>query len=237
MKTLLHRGAGLLTTSLLLAGVSTLSPASVRAAGNDSCSFNGDTSKPNCSGYIFSKQGDKMLNLISLPSVGAGTITFSEATPGVWVVDVDFFTELMAPAMGTFEYQLEINADNAEYFNRVGLDIIGPSVGAIVEPMFKGSKTVNGVLPPTGVNPRVLSVDQDDRSDIDSFAGLLKKINVKDTYMVSSGSINSIQNSYSQKTFFPPEEEVPGPLPLLGAGAAFAFSRRLRTRVLAARGA
>ena len=38
----------------------------------------------------------------------------------------------------------------------------------------------------------------------------------------------AISNTYAQT-------EVPGPLPLLGAGAAFGFSRRIRNRIKGAR--
>jgi hypothetical protein len=231
MKTLSQRSAGLLATSLLLAGVSTLSPASVRAVGNDTCSFGTNMAKPSCTGFSFTKQGDKQIKLLSSPSTGNGTIQFTEQTSNVWVVDVDFIQELMATASGTFEYEIEIDAANSSYFNQVGLAIIGPPIG---DPMFNATKTVYG---PTGVNPPMLSVDETDRSNFDAFAGLVKKIRVVDTYEVTMGSLNSIQNSYSQKEAFPPTDRVPGPLPLLGAGAAFGFSRRLRTRVLTARGA
>ena len=83
--------------------------------------------------------------------------------------------------------------------------------------------------------PPTLMVDQIKDKQVGSFASLLKKISVVDTYKVTAGSVNSFQNSYTQIESFAPPDEVPGPLPLLGVGAAFGFSRRLRTRVLAAR--
>jgi hypothetical protein len=46
----------------------------------------------------------------------------------------------------------------------------------------------------------------------------------------ANGSINSLQNSFGQTV--PP---VPGPLPLVGIGAAFGFSRRIRSRIKGAR--
>jgi len=42
--------------------------------------------------------------------------------------------------------------------------------------------------------------------------------------------LDAIQNNYTQNT-----DRVPGPLPLLGAGAAFGFSRRIRSRIKGAR--
>jgi hypothetical protein len=190
----------------------------------------------NCSTFTFDKQLDKTLKLLSLPSTGAGTIQFTQQTPGIWVVDVDFIQDLMANASGSFEYEIEIDPapGNRDYFFEVGLAIIGPPIG---DPMFTATKAVTGVFPPTGPNPpTALFVNETNRSLFDSFDGDVKKIRVVDTYSVSKGSINSIQNSYSQVTRGR-KEQVPGPLPLLGAGAAFGFSRRLRTRVLAARGA
>lgn len=50
------------------------------------------------------------------------------------------------------------------------------------------------------------------------------------TYSVSRASIR-----VDDPVIPPPTDAVPGPLPLLGAGAAFGFSRRLRSRVNAAR--
>jgi hypothetical protein len=48
-------------------------------------------------------------------------------------------------------------------------------------------------------------------------------------------TLQNIKNSYRQDFSREPFDEVPGPLPLLGAGAAFGFSRRLRSRLLAAK--
>jgi len=45
---------------------------------------------------------------------------------------------------------------------------------------------------------------------------------------VSSGEIQSVTSTINTRE---PRSTVPGPLPLLGAGAAFGFSRRLRNRV------
>ena len=53
-------------------------------------------------------------------------------------------------------------------------------------------------------------------------------ITVRDTWnVVSKDVLTNIKDTYTQ-------EEVPGPLPLLGAGLAFGWSRKLRSRVRAA---
>jgi hypothetical protein len=228
MKALTHSSAGLLTTSLLLAGVNVLSPVSVKALGADTCSFGANTEFPACSSFTFDKQFDKTLKLVKLPTVGDGTIQFVQQTPGIWVVDVDFIEDLMAPAVaGMLEYDLTIDPapGNNNYFFEAGLAIIGPPVGS---PEFQVKKTSTGL-------PRMLFADQTMANDQVPYDLDLKTIRVMDDYSVTQGSINSFQNSFTQITRDPQEESVPGPLPLLGAGAAFGFSRRLRTRVLAAR--
>jgi hypothetical protein len=228
MESLSYRSAGLLTTSLLLVGVGALSPASVHALGADSCSFGGNMEFPHCSSFTFDKQVDKTLKMVKSPTAGSGTVQFTQQSPGVWVVDVDFIQDLMAYAKGTFEYEIEIDPAplNNFYFKEAGIAIIGPPVN---NPTFSVTKTVPGMI------PTALMADQIKDKQLGSFPNLLKKISVVDDYEVTNGSINSFQNSYTQIEDFGPPDEVPGPLPLLGAGAAFGFSRRLRTRVLAAR--
>jgi hypothetical protein len=52
---------------------------------------------------------------------------------------------------------------------------------------------------------------------------------VEDTYVTTgSGRITGITNTFTTKSN---GTGVPGPLPLLGAGAAFGFSRKLRNRM------
>ena len=226
MKSLRYRSAGLLTTSLLLAGVSALAPSSVRAG--TTCSFGGNAAHPVCTlDFLFDKQDDKTVKLTKLPTVGMGTIQFVEQTTGIYVVDADFIPDLEAPSgWGEFEYDLTIDgAPNQFFFFEGGLAIIGPPVGG---PEFKVKQTTNG-LP-------MLMADEMDADVFDVFDSGLKSISVKNEYSVTTGSINSFQNSFTQFELGDPEK-VPSPLPLLGAGAAFGFSRRLRTRVLAARGA
>jgi len=51
------------------------------------------------------------------------------------------------------------------------------------------------------------------------------------TVSLSQGQVSTVSDVLDQK--FPPSDGVPGPLPLLGAGAAFGFSRRIRSRIKA----
>jgi hypothetical protein len=164
--------------------------------------------------------------LTKLPTIGMGTIQFA-IQAGFWVVDVDFIPDLEAPSgWGMLEYDLKIDPAANFTFLEGGLAIIGPPLG---NPEFKVKKFATG-LP-------MLMADETVTQSSDVFDPGLKTISVRDEYLVTKGSINSFQNSFNQLPGGSPTDKVPGPLPLLGAGAAFGFSRRLRTRVLAARGA
>ena len=58
-------------------------------------------------------------------------------------------------------------------------------------------------------------------------SGMFSTIYIKDTYTpAAGGGIDNVINDF---------RNVPGPLPILGAGAAFGFSRKLRGRIKAAR--
>jgi hypothetical protein len=66
-------------------------------------------------------------------------------------------------------------------------------------------------------------------SGISISSALLQTLYVRDDYDVqitSDGVIDNVQNTFGQTT-----TPVPGPLPLLGIGAAFGMSRKLRKRI------
>jgi hypothetical protein len=54
-------------------------------------------------------------------------------------------------------------------------------------------------------------------------------LNVSNVFTANGGGVDSLENSFRQGT----RSKVPGPLPLLGAGMAFGFSRKLRSRIKA----
>jgi hypothetical protein len=60
----------------------------------------------------------------------------------------------------------------------------------------------------------------------------LSTVYVQDSYMFNGTTqLNSISNNFKVTA---PASTVPGPLPILGAGASFAFSRKLRRRIKSA---
>lgn len=224
--------ANLIAYAVLLGGSTFLVSAPAHAA--NTCSFDNTSITtpvlplPSCvNGFTFDPVLGATVKITKTPTVGRGTVQFFDQA-GIWVVDLDFIPDLEAiSGEGKFSYDMTI-ATAGTAFDEVGLAIIGPPIGspsfvAIKDAANSGSSVIN------------LSVDQDKLKDFDAFGPDLTTINVTDTYSVSFRSINNLQNSFSRREFAPPESEVPGPLPLLGAGATFGFSRRLRSRLLAAR--
>lgn len=164
---------------------------------------------------------DKIFTVLQLPTVGAGEIEFQfdplpklpgATFPGIHTVDVDFLPDLNGPIVGIFEYKIDIT-DPTQYFDAIGLawNDLATSGVTVTKEVFSDAFTTN-----------ILTLTMDDQVGIlphDTY----KSIWVRDTYNVPAQSaLDDFSNSYSQ---------VPGPLPLLGAGAAFGFSRRLRRRI------
>ncbi len=73
-------------------------------------------------------------------------------------------------------------------------------------------------------NPQTVTLTQS--GTVADVVGHPTKITVTNTYTPNSGAIDNVENTF---------RNVPGPLPILGAGAAFGFSRKLRGRIKASR--
>ncbi|MFZ9752629.1 MAG: hypothetical protein ACO3B3_03610 [Cyanobium sp.] len=76
----------------------------------------------------------------------------------------------------------------------------------------------------TGGNSPIILTSTNGTPDLAPVAGGPSAIIVNNNYD-GNGAIDAVENSFQQK------QTVPGPLPLLGAGAAFGFSRKLRRRL------
>lgn len=144
--------------------------------------------------------------------------------PGTVDVDIDFTPELgdnVAPNNGTFDYQL-VSANS--FFRLARLDSTCPLLGCKVEKsLFSDMSFSMPIMLSNGTNMLVSSNGAPDQSTL---VGSYKTIYVRDVYSVdATGRLDNIANTF----------QTPGPLPVLGAGAAFGFSRKLRTRLKAAR--
>lgn len=216
----------LLGVALAGAGSFALFAGGAKAATPNPCTFGGIT--PTCDddgGQI--TVTDKIFTFLTLPTLGPGDIEIQydpgallpgAALPGVHTIDVDFTPDIVGPIggiSGFFEYKVAITSSKA--FDVIGLDWAGfnsPSGNLNV---------TKEVFQDNFITPAVLTLSTDGSTG--DISGLnLTEIWVRDTYTVPQGAIlDNFGDAYSQT--------VPGPLPLLGAGTAFGFSRRMRRRI------
>lgn len=209
-----------------MAGMTTLSLHGGSASAlTTPCSFGSNTEATACRldiPYDTKAASDKKLTLLKTPTVGDGTIEFNwiPIGPGtsylddLWEVDVDFEQPLQGPASGIFEYLIEITSpQNTNWrFDKVRLKVDSLSGNPVVtKSIYSDDAFTNEILEIIGGNGLV-----------DLPPGYTK-LYVRDSYELQGQSdvLDNFQNVYTQ---------VPGPLPLIGAGTAFAFSRRLRRR-------
>lgn len=160
---------------------------------------------------------DKIFTAISGPTLGTGVVdvdrTLISTNPDRYLfqVDLDFDPLLTntssSPVTGTFQYKVDITNPSL-FFDTASLFWAGQN-SSVTKKIYSDAFT-NLV--------QTLSVNGDEKS----IPGALRSIWVEDTYTVQPGGyLDNVVNGYTQ---------VPGPLPLVGAGAAFTFSRRLRRR-------
>lgn len=226
--------AGFLQRLLLgsaFTGIATLTlQAGQASALSTPCSFGGNIqSLPGCATgpYDSTLPSDKLITLLSTsedgstkgPTAGVGTIDFDwiSLPPAgykgdLWEVDVDFDPDINTPTTGTFDYKINITDPSWTFGSvRLKVDAIAGDP-RVIKKIYSDDAftneilevTANGFVPlPTGY----------------------QTLYVRDTYNVAQGDVlGSFQNVYTQTS-------VPGPLPLLGASTAFAFSRGLRRRL------
>ena len=217
----------LLTAGLLGgAALSALDSGSAQASSQLDCSFGTSTAYPSCNTINWTNGwtlGDKTLSNLDLTSAGSasGIFSFIEIIPfKMYSANVNFSPIIPPPTTGSYAYDLGITSAGtiAGYrFANVELGVDHQGGGQVV------TKTVAG-----GGDPVLISVNGAEIGPV-PLSGT--SIAVTDSWVLdqNAGGVSSISNTYTQTS------SVPGPLPLLGAGAAFGFSRRIRSRIKAAR--
>jgi hypothetical protein len=223
----------LLTAGLLGgAALSTLGAGSALAVNRLDCKFGVSTSiHPLCNTIDWAtgwELGDKKLtNLTYLSTIGpaeappSGDFSFiydDFGAPGLslddeWTTLVIFDPSLAAPSTGSYSYDLEIIEPGISWdwtFGDVELDTDHAGTGT------KVTKVVKDALGSTIATLESIDGMPDGPDPISGTS-----INVTDTWEIdpNTGTINAISNTYTQ---------VPAPLPILGAGAAFGSIRKLR---------
>jgi hypothetical protein len=135
-------------------------------------------------------------------------------------VRVNFLDTTFADSSGEYKYKITYNG--SEPIIRIGLDVDeGTSVGHAYD-VYKFVYSDSTFTTLVGD----LFIDETSVDDTLDVSGT--EFWIKDTWTTASPGIIQISNSY---------EAAPGPLPILGAGAAFGFSRKLRSRIKSAHSA
>ena len=164
--------------------------------------------------------GDKTIsNIICSGDVaGSGDVLINFGVNGpIYEFSSDIIRGGTGPnTSGGISYAIAINSDQA--VKSVALTAAGINFSASKE-IYSGTD----LLATLGVG------------ETTSFAAnqFLTTLNIVDTWLVGSGefaTLEDINNLYIQKPGRGPSE-VPGPLPLLGVGAAYGISRKLRVRL------
>ena len=223
-----------LLAGLLIGGVSVFAGPAQANIVRSTCNFTalGGCTGSSGSGWLNGLAlGDKLLNIVSYtfntqtnlgPAVPTGHFDFTwidaDNVPGSylddnWNVSTTFDTPVTGDgannATGTLNYTLDIIGSGL-VFNDVELDSSHTGTGGIVTKDIPGvTQLVSNNGNPDGPVP---------------VGGT--SLNVTATYsMASTGALDSFNDTYTQT------HHVPGPLPLVGVGAALSFSRRLRNRI------
>lgn len=131
-------------------------------------------------------------------------------------IEYDFIPNISATS-GSYQYSLTSTIGEFTTF-RLDFDTQLGSTSAVTKQVFSDSGFTNQIGIVTESELTILKPLSNQT---------LTTIWVRDTYSAGSGDVlDTVTNTF---------ETVPGPLPILGAGAAFGFSRKLRGRIKAAR--
>jgi len=202
----------LLAASLPLIFSSVLGAGASRAA---SCDINASLSLCNqtignktYSNFAFSGFTASPLDTIS---VGANSVTINFSPDRVVSIPSGLFTYDVALAGG-------------ETFNQAQSNITGSTLG-ITPSNF--STTLNA----TGLSPAAVANTVTNPSAASSFSSGISFASFSQTFDFTFGAAGGYLSNLGASFTTTTSQSVPGPLPVLGAGAAFGFSRKLRKRI------
>ncbi|MEB3316567.1 MAG: hypothetical protein VKO39_00265 [Cyanobacteriota bacterium] len=128
-------------------------------------------------------------------------------------VDVDYQPDLTTPGSYVFEYTLTSTLGS---FISAHLDSVGTDTQI--------TKEIWASLPSGGTAPLYTLVSNSGMPSPTLPIAPMSTLYVRDTAVVNAnGNLDNYRNTF----------QTPGPLPIVGAGAAFGFSRKLRSRIKA----
>jgi hypothetical protein len=165
--------------------------------------------------------GDKLYSDFSFTGISTGNFAFTNAIP----LEHIFSGSGLGFVGSSFSYTYKVALYNPApgtvfYGYRTGASASG-GAGSVY------SKTLKSTSP---ASTPISSVSTNGADGVQAIfpSGTISPITFESTVTrTSGGTVDVITDSIEQKQIPP----VPGPLPIFGAGAAFAFSRRLRNRI------
>ncbi|MCS5691558.1 hypothetical protein NZK33_06115 [Cyanobium sp. FGCU-6] len=167
--------------------------------------------------------GDKIYSnfVVNEGNFNNGLFSFSESgndhTLNVTTVGTPF-------GMGTysFSYTVSVAAPSTKFIESFRTSASASTVGGAV---FNKSLTTAQTASPQTVS--YTNTTTGPASPLADLSPAVSSAVFTSTLVVTSGTVNQFTDSLVQTT------DVPGPLPILGAGVAFGFSRNLRRRIAA----
>jgi hypothetical protein len=195
-----------LTGAALLLSAATLINAGESKAALFECFLNNLSA---CGGQLGDKNftGFNLTDLVGYTPSATDTLTITEAD-GVWTVETRFTPSLINKS-GTLNYNIAIVGTNFT-FKETEVNV-GGSTQAPRASVLSTMTGIDPFLTNTGI------------AQTRPFTTKPSSIAVSQKFTAANRTLNSFTTTYTQN--------VPGPLPLLGAAAAFGFSRRLRSRI------
>jgi len=197
-----------LTGAALLLSTATLINAGESKAAMFECFL---SSLSTCGGLL----GDKNFTNFSLTGYtpGASSKISVEESLGTWLVTTTFDPRTQGTVAGTLKYDVNI-VGTGFTFKETEVSVSGFAT--------TGNPLISSKI--TGINGGNAFLADSNNTPAEQYANNTKSITV-DQQFTASGTrrLASFTTSFTQN--------VPGPLPLLGAAAAFGFSRRLRSRI------
>jgi hypothetical protein len=160
-------------------------------------------------------------------SVGGGTGGFTYASPiaDTYTANLNFNPGYNTGG-STQQFKYTLAAPSTKIWIQAGLT-------SQMQALFEGGSFQKQICSTgfgTGTCKVFTSTDSNSSTEPTALVGFGSQIWVTDSY-TSTASLPNGQITGITNTFMTAVNPVPGPLPLLGAGAAFGFSRKLRRRI------
>jgi hypothetical protein len=176
--------------------------------------------------------GDKEFTNFSLNSSftpnASDSVTVTKTLSGIWRIKAEFFGDTFSQVNpGKLSFKASITDPTKVFFNT--------GLSNTTDTTFGGSSQAKATY--SNLDPISSGIAMNPLMSINgaaantSFSPNPKSVEVAlEWYTTGSATLSDITSTFTQ-TATPVTNQVPAPLPLLGAGAAFGFSRRLRSRI------